>query len=211
MIFALGAALIVPSVGQAGDKSQSTMVNPVVTTGTAFPPASASVGTSWVNGTSKGKTKGDTKCKVQIQLKGLSGLPDSDGVPGSGDEVICVTHAHVNVDPGGGNILTDTSSIFRGELSNGSVKIKVDLAAEGTGCLPEGSAFPLAQYGSDLTCYEPDFAYLAAAECAAAAGIWIPFLSGPSQGVCTFVPPGGVFIAPPGTPIIATNGIFFKP
>jgi hypothetical protein len=211
MILAIGATLIVPGLGQSGDKSQNTLVSPIAMPGTAFPPAAGVVGASWVNGTSRGTTKGDTRCKLQIQMKGLVGLPDSDGIPNTGDEVICLTYAHVNVDPGTVNLLHDTSSVFRGEVRNGTVKIKADLLAEGTGCTPGGSSFPVAQFGFEMTCYEPDPVYAASVECAEVAGMYRPFISDFSQGVCTGPAGGTPFMDAPASPVIATNGIFFAP
>lgn len=190
----LGAALVIPSLASAGDKSQSTMVNPVAVTGAGIPALAGPIGASWTNGTSKGKTKGDDKCKVQVQLGPLT-LPDSDQLPGTGDEVICTADANVHVFTGALNL--STTAVFRGEIKSGKVKIKADLFAEGTGCMPAGSAFPVAQYDGRITCYQPDPAY---------PNPPLGFASDPTQGIY----PAG-FGPRPASPMIATEGLFFKP
>lgn len=193
-VIAVGAVLALGTPAFAGNKSQSTLVNPVVLTGSALPVLTPPVGVAWVNGTSKGKTKGDDKCKVQVLLVKLA-LPDSDGIPGTGDEVICTADASVSV---GYAVPLNTTAVFRGEVASGKVKIKVDLFAEGTGCIPAKTGGPgIAQYAGRLTCYEPDPAYPPPP---------LPFLSDPTQGVY----PAG-FGPRPASPMIATQGINFVP
>jgi hypothetical protein len=187
----LGAALAVPSLSAAGDKSQSTMVNPLVVSGAALPALTGPLSASWTNNVSSGKTKGDDKCKVQIELKKI-GLPDSDQTVGSGDEVICITQAIITTL---GVNLTN-GLIQRGEVKGGAVKIKADLAAEGTGCTPAGSGSGVVTWASSIACYEPDPGY--------APAITRPFTSDGTQGTIT---PG--FAPRPSTGLISTNGIFF--
>lgn len=195
MIVAVGTALAMVSPALAGDKAQSTLVNPLVLTGAAVPALAPPVGAAWTNGTSKGKTKGDDKCKVQIQLSTLA-LPDSDGVPGTADEVICIADANVTILPGAP---LSTSAVLRGEVGGGKVKIKVDLAAEGTGCIPSKGGGPgVIQYEGRITCYEPDLAY--------APPLAPVFVSDPTQGIVA-----GGFAPRPASPLIATEGIFFAP
>src|SRR5258706_15804632 len=118
-IVIVSGIVLLTSVGVfAGDKSQSTFVNPVLLTGAATPALVPPVGASWTNGTSKGKTGGDDKCKVQVSLGGLA-LPDSDGIAGTGDEVICTADANVIV---GGALALSTTAVFRGEVKSGKVK-----------------------------------------------------------------------------------------
>jgi hypothetical protein len=190
----IGAALILPGGVQAGDKSQSSLVNPVAVANTAAPSLAGPIGTSFTNGTSKGKTKGGSNCKTQVQLKGLSGLADSDGTPGTGDEVICIVEAAVTL---GNAALGANGAILRGEVKGGKVKIKADLAAEGTGCGPTNPN--VKNYDNRLTCYEPSAAY---ADCAG--GGRIPFTSDPTQ--CVTV---GSYPARPASNMIATEGLFF--
>ena len=190
----VATAIAIPAVSHAGDKSQSTLVSPVATgSGAPVDIGTKSVSAVWINGVSKGKTQGDDKCKVQIQLGKVS-LPDSDQTPGTGDEVICVSDAKVNVN---GNPL-NTTAVFRGEVKKGNVKIKADLFAEGIGCTPaKGGGAPVANYESRTVCYLPDPTYPSPP---------LPFASDPKQGIY----PAG-FGPHPSTAIIATDGIFFHP
>lgn len=189
-----GACLAFVPPAFAGDKTQATMVNPVMLTGAGAPALTAPLSVAWTNGVSKGKAKGDDKCKVQVQLKGIA-LPDSDGIPGTGDEVICTADTNVTVLPA---LALSTTAVVRGEVSSGKVKIKVDLAAEGTGCIPAKGGGPgVVQYDGRITCYEPDPAYPAPP---------VGFLSDPTQGVYPFG-----FGPRPASPLIATQGIFIKP
>jgi len=189
----VGLALVCPAASFAGDKSQSTMVDRLTVPAGALPAVTNPSGGLWTNGSSKGKTKGDDKCRVQIQMKGVA-LPDTDQVPCSGDEVICISHSHVTLL---GSAL-DTSAVFRGEVKNGSVKIKRDLFAEGTGCLPSGGVggSGLQQFDAVTYCFAPDGLYPAPP---------IGFLSCPLEGVypVSFGP------VPP-TPVIASGGLHFK-
>jgi len=193
-LLAVWAALALGTPAFAGDKSQSTLVNPVVLTGVSVPALTPPLSGAWVNGTSKGKTKGDDKCKVQVLLVKLA-LPDSDGIPGTGDEVICTADASVSL---GYAAPLATTTVFRGEVAGGKVKIKADLFAEGTGCIPAKTGGPgVAQYDGRLSCYEPDPGYPPPP---------LPFLSDPTQGVY----PAG-FGPRPASPMIATQGLNFRP
>jgi hypothetical protein len=191
---AVGAAAVMATPALAGDKSQSTFVNPVVVPGVPVPALVPPVGPVFADGTSKGKTKGDDKCKVQVQLSGIT-LPDSDGVPGTGDEVICTADANVSV---GYAVPLSTTAVFRGEVAGGKVKIKADLFAEGTGCIPSKGGGPgVAQYDGRITCYMPDPGYPPPP---------LPFASDPTQGIY----PAG-FGPRPASPMIATQGLNFAP
>lgn len=191
---ALGAALAMSAPALAGDKSQITIVNPVVLAGTSIPTLTPPVAAGWVNGVSKGKSKGDDKCKVQVQLKGV-GLPDSDQLPGTGDEVICVADSHVTV---AAATPLSVSAVFRGEVKADQVKIKADLFAEATGCIPTKGGGPgVAQYDGRIACYAPGGAYPPPP---------VPFASDATQGVY----PAGFAPRPPGA-LIATQGLYFIP
>jgi hypothetical protein len=194
MTVAVGVAIAMASPALAGDKAQSTLVNPVVLTGAPVPALTPPVGAAWANGTSKGKTKGDDKCKVQIQLSTIA-LPNSDGIPGTGDEVICVADSQASVTYA---VPLSVSAVLRGEILSGKVKIKADLFAEATGCIPSKGGGPgLAQYDGRITCYAPGGPYPPPP---------IPFASDPTQGVY----PAGFAPRPPGA-LIATEGINFAP
>ncbi len=195
MLTTAGLTLALASPGLAGDKAQSTLVNPVAVTGAGVPALAPPIGAAWSNGVSKGKTKGDDKCKVQIQLKTLA-LPDSDGTIGSGDEVICIADAQVSVLPV--PITLSTSAVLRGEVASGQVKIKADLALEGTGCIPAKQGGPgIIQYDGRITCYAPDAAYPPPP---------LAFASDATQGIY----PAG-FGPRPASALIATEGLFFAP
>ncbi len=193
-VLAGGACLAIATTALAGDKSQSTLVNPVVVTGVGVPALVPPIGAAWTNGSSKGKTKGDDKCKVQLQLSGLA-LPDSDQTSGTGDEVICTADSNISL---GYAAPISTTAVLRGEIKSGKVKIKADLAAEGTGCVPAKKGGPgLAQYDGRITCYEADPGYPAPP---------LPFTSDPTQGV---YPLG--FAPRPASAMIATQGLNFAP
>lgn len=186
IVVLIGSALAMATSALAGDKSQSTLVNPVVLTDSSVP--------AWTNGTSKGRRRATTSARSRSQLSGIT-LPDSDGIAGSGDEVICTADASVSV---AYSAPLNTTAVLRGEVSGGKVKIKVDLAAEGTGCTPSGGGGPgVAQYDGRITCYMPDPAYPPPP---------LPFASDPTQGVY----PAG-FGPRPASPMIATQGLNFAP
>lgn len=190
----IGLGLAVSSPVLAGDKSQSTFVNPILVPGAGVPALAGPIGTSWTNGVSKGKTKGDNNCNVQVKLGGLT-LPDSDGTPGTGDEVICIADSNVTVGP---SLTLSTSAVLRSEVKSGKIKIKVNLQAEGTGCTASGGGgSDVKQYDGRLTCYEPDAGY---------APPPLPFASDPTQGVY----PAG-FAPRPASALIATQGLYFAP
>jgi len=195
IIAVVGSALITSGAALAADKASSTLEQPASFNATSPPPLTGTKSTKWVNGTAKGKSK-FSGCTVQVQLKGTT-LPDSNGIPGSGDEVICISDNDVDVN----GIPLAGGTILRGEVSGGSVKIKADLAAEGTGC---GAVGPVVEYDSRITCYEPDPAYNAAAGCGNPACTPILFASDPTQCACSAAYP-----TRPSTPLIATEAAFF--
>jgi hypothetical protein len=191
LVIGLGLAVSSPVLA---DKSQSTFVNPIGVTGAGAPALTGPIGTSWTNGTSKGKTKGDSNCNVQVKLGGLT-LPDSDGTAGSGDEVICVVDSNVTV---GGALFLSTSAVVRSEVKSGKIKIKANLQTEATGCIAsEGGGPGVEQYDGRVTCYEPDALY---------PNPPIPFASDPTQGIY----PAG-FAPRPASALIATEGLHFAP
>lgn len=194
IVAVVGVALIAPGAALPADKSQSTVEQPSSFNATSPPPLTGPKSTKWVNGTAKGKSKA-SGCTVQVQLKGTT-LADTDGIPGTGDEVICLSDNDVDVS----GIPLSGGGIFRGEVSGGTVKIKADLAAEGVGC----GLGPVVEYDSRTTCYEPSPAYNAASGCGAAGCTPIAFASDATQCVCSAGYP-----TRPTTPLIATEGLFF--
>jgi hypothetical protein len=195
-------ASMAPVLASAGEKQQGNMV-------TTFPVAysrdSCNVGhvpappsPAFVAGVSQGKFKFDDKCKGQIQLAKLSGLPVDDGIPGSGDEVLCLLNFH----SGSGGC---GSFVLRGGVSaSGKVKIKFDGGVD----LPAGFCPPppTDAHVTSVECYDPDPAYPVGAACAGAGGVYTPFVTDPSQGVCSG---GTAFITNPGTPVLAVQGLGF--
>ena len=199
IVAVVGVALIAPGAALAVDKSQSTMEKPSGFSPTSPPALAGPISTKWANGTAKGKSK-FSGCTIQVQLKGTT-LADTDGIPGTGDEVICLSDNDVDFTTSGGG------AILRGEVSGGGVKIKVDLAANNIPC----GVGPLVQYDSRMTCYEPDPTYNATTGCgqpAAPPTGCAPntggFTSDPTSCVCT-----GGYPLRPSTPLIATEGSFY--
>lgn len=193
----LGVAIAaLPALGMAGDKSQVTLTQPSAVSGVS---PTALVGPlaagTWTNGVSKGKTQGDDKCKVQIQLGGLVGVPDSDLTPNNGDEVICVSDSNVALS----GVPLAVGTVLRGNVKSGKVTIKVDLFAAGTGCVPSKKGGPATQsYEGRTVCYLPDPGY--------APVIGFPLPTDPGSGVIV-----GSFAPRPSTGLIATGGLSFLP
>ena len=190
------AVAMLPAGARAGDKAGSTLINPVGFPSPALgnPILAGPVGTAFTNGTSKGKTKGDDKCKVQVKLSGLT-LPDSDQLPGTGDEVICLGEATVFIT----GLPIVQATVLRGEVKSGGVKISVDLSLEGVGCVPEGGLSNVPVYDSRLTCYEPDAAFT-------------PVINLPLSSTLTHTYKQGVHLGPGvGRPavMLATQGLHF--
>ena len=197
IVAVVGVALIAPGAAVAADKAQSTIEQPSAFNATSPPALTGPKSTAWVNGVAKGKLK-FSGCSVQVQLKGTT-LADTDGMPGTGDEVICVSDNDVDAS----GIPLSGGVILRGEVSGGSVKIKADLAAEGSGC---GAVGPIVEYDSRMTCYEKDPAYNAAVGCGNMASPCTPikFASDQTQCVCSAAYP-----ARPSSALIATDAAFF--
>ena len=177
------------------DGTQSSLANPQALAGATMPAITGPIGTAFTDGTSKGKVKSDNKCNFQVKISGLT-LADSDGAPGTGDEVICIADFHITM--GGANANLNGSLVTRGEISGGGVKIKVNLATETTLCVPTGGGSDTQQYDARLACYEPDAAY--------APVFTGPFLSDASQGLIIAPPGPGGFAPRPASSLIAVAG-----
>ena len=184
VVFGVFATLLAgPAMVSAADKSQSTMMQPAIfgapLPAPLVPPASA----TWVNGDSKGKAKIGPNCKVSVKLS-RTALADSDGTPGTGDEVICV------VDLISAFFGAPVSLVVRGETRNGAMKINADTATETPPVLCIGAPTEVIR----SACYEPvPYAPLLA----------IPFASDATQG---FTVPGG-YAPRPASGLIATEGL----
>ena len=195
----LAVAVFAPGLVFAGDKSQSTMTQPQILAGAPLPVLTGPLSPAWTNGVSGAKTKGDDKCKTQVQLKKLDAslLPNSDQNPGTGDEVICIGLSNISVAVGSG----PSSLVLRGEIKNGGVKIKADLLADSVPC----KALATQAYDNRMSCYEPDAGFDPVAACAAAGGADLPAPSGDGI-VCQ-----GGHVAPPASALIATQGLSIFP
>ena len=210
-------ALLAPGAVLAGDKLQGTMTQPPeATTGTAPAYIEATTPSAkFIPGESKTKVKVDDKCSVQVQLKKLTGLTDTDGDRTTGEDgVICLGHAAIflsEFDPDGdgpGAPVTDVAAsatlFLNGEVKKNGVKIKTSIdAVAGT----PGVCNSANLYNVRVDCYEPlvpSATYDIAAECASAGGIYVDDATS-VDGACLFLAPGEV--PGPGTPLLATLGV----
>jgi len=191
----VGMVLVARGVVLA-DKTMSSLANPQALAGATMPAITGPIGASFVNGTSKGQVKSDNKCNFQVKLTGLVGIPDSNGIPGNGDEVICIADFHITM--GAANSNLNGSLVTRGEISSGKVSIKVALAAQGAPCVPTGGGSDTQQYDARLTCYEPDPAY--------APTFTFPFTSDATQGLILGSSGPGGFAPRPASNLIAVAG-----
>jgi len=179
----------------AGDKLQASLVNPGVAGGNALPALVGPISSAWINGQSKGASVGDDKCRIQVRAARLDAgvLPDSDGVPGTGDEVICLGYSNLSL---GYVTPIRTTAVMRGEVTGGKLNVRVNLFAEGVGCTPTGKGppNPLASFDGRIDCYEPDPSYPAPP---------VAFASDPTQGIYP-----SAFAPRPVSPLIMTQGLF---
>lgn len=132
LVLGLGSAALA-----GGDKTSETCVDISSLNGGS---------NGFVNGSSSSKIKSGG-CKLQVQLKGLSGISD-------GDILICLGEADVRataLPPGAfGN-----SVVLRGVAKAGSLKMKADLAAIGCGA----AGVTAINWNGNLKCYKPDATY----------------------------------------------------
>ncbi len=190
LAFMVAASLVaLATSAPAADSSISSMNRPFLT-GTSQPPLAPPLSAAWTNGTSRGKTKVLGSCKILVKLSGVA-LPDSDGVPGSGDEVLCLIDldsTFVDFPQAGGPL----GFVLRGEVRGGTVRCFANLFAEGA-----VSFFCANHVVHNLrsTCYEPDPAYAPILD--------VPFYSDGAQGLIEAYPPR------PATGLIAADSVFF--
>lgn len=189
-------AMVTVAVAVAADKATMTLVNPVALGGSAAPALLGTGGSGWLNGTSKGRFKADDRCRFLVRATRLS-LPNSDGQPGTGDEVICIADSLVTKT---GPVFVETSTVMRAEVRDGKLRMKLNLLAEGTGCVPGGGGDTRQVYDTRFTCWQADPTYFGMAPPP------VPFASDPSQGVfpTSFAPR-------PSSPILASAGLNFAP
>jgi len=179
----------------AADKLQASLVNPGVAGGNALPALVGPISGAWINGQSKGASVGDDKCRIQVRAARLdtSVLPDSDGIAGTGDEVICLGYSNLSL---GYVTPVRTTAVMRGEVTGGKLNIRVNLFAEGVGCTPTGKGppNPLASFDSRIDCYAPDPSYPPPP---------VTFASDPTQGIYP-----SAFAPRPASGLIMTQGLF---
>lgn len=177
IIGGLLGVLAFAGIAGAGDSTSRPFTNPTLDS------------TPFQDCVSSGQYKG-SGTKIQIQLKGLQGLPDTDQVPCSGDEVICVQNATSSVPNVG---VLNNGIVFRGEVKKGKVQIKHDLCKENSGLCPGGPTGTVRTYNEDVLCYEADPNFAPAL-----------FLTLPQAGGCE----GLVYNAQPtpSTPLMARVG-----
>ncbi len=200
---AIAAVVLVATlapVGATGKEGTSfRMVNPRFV---GFPPPpnlTGPIGRTFRPGVSSGRVLRPNNCRQKVRLKDLFLLPESDGEPGTGDEIICLAHAWM--DFGGPRFGT---IVMRGEVrpdrgGRSGVDIVAQIDEETTLCTPVG----VADTGRDVYyesrgthCYEPDPTYHPS--------ITVPFASDSTQGLVL-----GAYAPRPKTPLIATEGLFF--
>lgn len=155
-LFTVAAVFLLAGPAVAGMKTgkvSTTLTNPANVTG------------PFTNGTSKG-TFSFKGTKAVVKAKGTT-VPDTDGVPCSGDEVICLLSVHANVSLGGP---LDLTIILGAEASGGKVIASRDLCKDRDKAIaPESYFFCPEFFGAlgtislsqvDLVCYAPDPAWL---------------------------------------------------
>jgi hypothetical protein len=201
-------ALLLAAPALAADKIQGNMVN----TGPASYDRDACFGGfvtappsgAFLPGTAKAKFKFDAKCKGQIGLKKMSGLPLGDGLAGTGDEIICMVNF---IDSAAGSCV---GFILRGEVQGNATSQKMKIKFAGASDLPGVCPPPPNDrvHVTSVECYEPEptLTYTASGACATAGGTFVPFASDPSQGLCVL---SGTWVPNPPTPILAVQGVLF--
>ncbi len=201
---AVAGLIASPAAAFAGSVSTATMLQP-------GPPgynrdacggaATMVPGAAFTNGSSKGKYKFTSACKGIIQLSKLTMLVPSDGIPGTGDEAICFVNFQSNL-PG-----PCGSFALRGEILGTAASQKIKIRLNGAADFPPGICPFLPGTDARITsvdCFVPAPAYSAAAACT---GVYTPMIADPTQGLCF---PASAYLAnPPGTPVIAVQGVLF--
>jgi hypothetical protein len=158
-------------------------------------------GAAFTNGSSRGMFKFQSTCRGAIKLVRLFPAPLSDGIPATGDEAICLINFQSNA-PG----LSCGTFLLRGEIGGTPTAQKIGIKLDGATQLPPGVC-PLAP-GSDaritsVECFLPNAGY-GGGSCG---GTFTGFVTDPSQGLC--FPAGAYMPNPPGTPVIAVQGVVF--
>jgi len=192
-------ALLLPGVGGARG-TFLRMVNPAFIAFPPIPPLAGPVGLSFVPGVSQGIVERPNNCRQSITLRGLDGVEPSDGIPGTGDEIICLAHMWMAFDgPSFGTL------VMRGEVLGSRDDARTFITArfdqETTLCTRIGARGESAYYEARGTrCYEPDPLY----GLVVGPLLSVPFTSDPTQGFVL-----GTYAPRPRSPLIATEGLWF--
>ena len=203
---AVAVSLLLPPLVLATEKVQGNMEVPATATysrdtcGAGYIPVPPSA--AFIAGKSTAKFKIDNKCRTQITLSKMSGLPLGDGMPGTGDEVICVVNEQTPVPAVGANICETYT--LRGEVvgSATSETVKLGWNPTLTGVCPDA---PGTHHPQSIECYEPSPGYSASGACAALGGSFIASGADPTQGWCR----AATYVANPTTPVLAIQGVLF--
>lgn len=195
----LGLVLFAPDGATGREGTSFRMVNPRFIDFPPTPPLTGAFGAAFVPGVSTGRVLRPNNCRQKVRLKDMFSLSVSDDRPGTGDEIICLVHAWMDLaGPRFGTI------VMRGEVRPDrggrlQTEIVAQLDRETTLCQPVGVGDTTQDtyYESHGTrCYEPDPSY--------APPITVPFNSDPTQGLVL-----GAYAAAPSSPLIATEGLHF--
>jgi hypothetical protein len=176
------------------------MVNPPFIDFPQPPPLTGPVGDAFVPGRSRGSVVRVNNCRQAVTLRRLRVVERSDGIPGTGDEIICLAHMWTTFEGGSFGTLVMRGEIM-GSVGNAWTYIVAKFDVETPLCETIRAGGDGAYYESRGTrCYEPDPLYGPLV----APLLSVPFASDPTQGFVL-----GTYAPSPGSPLIATEGLFF--
>jgi hypothetical protein len=195
----LGLVLLTPGGASGKEGTSFRMVNPRFIGFPPTPPLTGVLGSAFRPGVSTGRVLRPNNCRQKIRLKDLFSLPASDDRIGTGDEIICLVHAWMDL--GGPRFGT---IVMRGEVRRDrggrlQAEIVARLDKETTLCQPVGvgdTAQDTYYESHGTRCYEPDPTY--------APAITVPFATDATQGLVL-----GAYAPAPASPLIATEGLYF--
>jgi len=176
------------------------MVNPPFIGFPPAPPLTGPVGNAFVGNVSRGLVERTNNCRQNVKLRRLAGIPPSDGIPGTGDEIICLAHMWMAFDgPRFGTL------VMRGEVLGSRRDSRTFITArfdiETMLCRRISAQGDDSYYEARGTrCYEPDPLY------GSVVGPLLnaPFASDPTQGFVL-----GEYAPRPASPLIAAEGLYF--
>ncbi|MGH7340621.1 MAG: hypothetical protein ACREKH_09045 [Candidatus Rokuibacteriota bacterium] len=187
----MGLATALLLVAQPGAASHFHMGRPPVPLDQPpVPTLVGPLGTAYASASPRsiGNVVFDEKCASIINFNNLQGLQVSDGVPGTGDEIICTSHLWI----GRGQTSTFGTLLTRGEIRKGGrMHTSARLDKETAMCTPQSGDAWFELRGT--RCYEPDPAY--------APTIDVPFATDPTQGFVL-----GAYAPRPASRLIAIEG-----